>query len=152
MTVHNYRVLVESSGTDFHAWPQVYHPERSVPGISNVRIVSDKGGVEGVERLMFQAMRGADIHELVTWETAPDKASGVVRFKMLSDPCLEGMVLNEAMAEGGATRVSYSMDWRYRDDVPEDQRKAPFPDGGASAISGAVRAMKAAAEKAAAAP
>ena len=117
-----------------------------------MRIVGDKGGVEGVERLMFQAMRGADIHELITWETAPDKTSGVVRFKMLSDPCLEGMVLNEAVAEGDAeTRVTYTMDWQYRADVPEDQRKAPFPDGGAGAISGAVRAMKAAAEKAASA-
>ena len=130
----------------------MYHPERSVPGVSNVRIVSDKGGVGGVERRMFQAMRGADIHELITWEIAPDKTSGVVRFKMLSDPCLEGMVLNEAVAEGGETRVTYTMDWQYRAEVPEDQRKAPFPDGGAGAISGAVRAMKAAAEKAASAP
>ena len=134
-----------------HRGRQVYHPERSVPGISNVCIVSDKGGVEGVERRMFQATKGADIHELITWETSPDKASGVLRFNMLSDPCLEGVVLNEAVAEGGATRVTYTLDWRFRDGVSEEQRKAPFPDAGAGAISAAVRALKATAEKAASA-
>ena len=142
----------------------------SVPGISNVRIVADKGPVEGasdarcasdgadaaaeqaaragVERLMFQALRGADIHERVTWEHTAER--GLVRFAMLSDACLEGVVLNEAVAlDAGRTRVTYSMDWRYRADVAPEARKAPFPDGGVGAITGAVRAMKAAAEAAA---
>jgi hypothetical protein len=123
---------------------KVYHPERSVPGVRDVRILHD-GGAAGVERMMFLPQRGADVHELITW-TRTD-AHGVVTFKMLSDAQLEGAVLNEATAEGaGATRVKYTMDWKFRDGVPLIERRVPFTDGGAGAIKGAVLGMKAAAE------
>lgn len=99
---------------------------------------------------MFQAMRGADIHELITWENSAEQ--GIVRFEMLSDPCLEGMVLNVAIAlSPSSTKLMYLMDWHYRADVAAEARKAPFPDNGNGAISGAVKGMKAAAEKIAAA-
>ena len=128
---------------------KVYHPERSVPGAQNVRILSDNGAA-GVERKMFLAQRGADVHELITWTHAD--AHGLVTFKMLSDEQLEGAVTNEAIAEGpGATRVKYTMAWQFRESVPPAERRAPFPDGGAGAIKGAVLGMKAAAEAAAAA-
>lgn len=128
---------------------KVYHPDRSVPGAQNVRILSDSGAA-GVERRMFLAQRGADVHELITW-TRTD-AHGLVTFKMLSDEQLEGAVTNEATAEGGgATRIRYTMAWTFREGVPPAERRVPFPDGGAGAIKGAVLGMKAAAEAAAAA-
>lgn len=71
---------------------------------------------------MFQALRGADIHELITWESSADQ--GVVRFKMLSDACLEGLVLNEATAlDASRTKVTYTMDWQFREDVGPEMRK-----------------------------
>ena len=72
---------------------------------------------------MFQSMRGADIHELITWENSAEQ--GMVRFEMLSDPCLEGTVLNVAIAfSPSSTKVMYLMDWHYRADVAAEAQGA----------------------------
>ena len=124
---------------------KVYHPDRSVPGVENVRIVKD-GGPAGVERLMHHKGKGSDIHELITWES--DASKGVVNFTMLEDPSLEGVVKNFAETAGEATTiVRYSMDWKFGPSAPADA-KPPFPDNGAGAIKGAVLAMKKQAEEA----
>jgi hypothetical protein len=128
---------------------KVYHPERSVPGVENVRILNDGGSVAGVERIMFHKGRGHDIHEIIKWES--DGAKGHVSFAMLEDPLLEGVVMNYAEAAGeAATRVRYKIDWKFKSSVPLDARKPPFPDRGAGAIRGAVLAMKKQSEEAAA--
>ena len=121
---------------------KVYEPQLSVPGIENVRILRDGGnGKDGVERKMFQKLRGNDIHELITWTN--DDSRCLVTFAMLSDPQLEGVVTNEAEAvDATTTRVKYEMDWKYRPDVPVESRKVPFPaegGGAAGVIKGAVR-------------
>lgn len=128
---------------------KVYHPERSVPGISNVRIIHDsKDGKAGVERKMFQSLRGDDIHELITWESSAGHV--LMTFSMLSDKQLEGTVTNEAIAvEPGVTRIKYVMNWVYRADVLDAERKAPFPDAGAGVIRAALLSMKDTAESAA---
>jgi hypothetical protein len=131
---------------------KVFLPTMHVPGVTAVTIVKDEGPTVGVERRMTHAVKG-EIHELITYSSAVDPATarhrGLVTFKMLSDAILEGEVLNEAFElEDGSTRVAYTMNWHYQPQVPADARKPPFPDGGAGAIAGAVRHMKAAAEEA----
>lgn len=130
---------------------KLYRPERSIPGIQNVRIIRDsKDGNEGIERKMFQSLRGEDIHELITWKSGVDHI--LQTFTLLSDSQLEGSVTNEATAiEPGVTRIRYAMNWVYRRDVADGDRRAPFPDAGAGVIRGAVINMKAAAEATAAA-
>jgi hypothetical protein len=126
-------------------------PTKHVPGVSAVTIVKDDD--EGVERRMVHAVKG-EIHEHITCSTTnvDGRRKGLVTFKMLSDPVLEGFVLNEAHElEDGSTEVAYTMNWRFQSQIPSEARKPPFPDGGAGAIAGAVRHMKAGAEAAAAA-
>ncbi len=134
---------------------KVFLPTKHVPGVSAVTVVNDDGPTKGVERRMVHAVKG-EIHELITYSSDVDpttnRRKGLVTFKMLSDPLLEGVVLNEAHElEDGSTEVAYTMNWRFQSQIPSEARKPPFPDGGAGAIAGAVRHMKAGAEAAAAA-
>jgi hypothetical protein len=128
-------------------------PTKHVPGVLAVTIEKDDD--QGVERRMVHAVKG-EIHELITYSSDVDpttgRRKGLVTFKMLSDPLLEGDVLNKAHElDDGRTEVAYVMRWRFQQQITMEARKLPFPDGGAGAIAGAVRHMKAGAQAAASA-
>ena len=127
---------------------KVYHPDRSVPGVENVRIIKDGGKISGVERKMYHKTKGSDIHELVTWES-DSSSKGAVYFTMLEDAALDGVVTNFAEAASETTTtVRYGMDWKFKPSIAPADAKPPFPDNGAGAIKGAVLSMKKQAEEA----
>jgi len=132
---------------------KVYHPDRSIAGVSNVRIERDGGAADGVERRMFLASKGphgADVHELITWkeEGATGARRFTVTFATLTDPLTTGWVTNTLQEQAGSSDVSltYEMRWDYNEDAPAERRSAPlFPDATA-VMRGAVNGLKTAAE------
>ena len=129
---------------------KVYHPDRSIAAASNVRILRDGGGADGVERKMFLATKGpsgADVHELITWSRegggdAPRRM--LVTFTTLTDALTTGSVTNLAVEEPETrtTRLTYEMHWDWREDAPAARKAAPlFADAGAM-MRGAVAGMK----------
>ncbi|MEM9761415.1 MAG: AtaL-like protein [Pseudomonadota bacterium] len=117
---------------------KIRRPDRYVPGVVSVRVVSEFGPASIEREMVVEASEGRKtVRELIS----ADETTRTVIFKLKDDPVFTGYVVNMLFEENGMVQLDYTMHWTTKSGQPE-------PDGPdfAAAIEGAVRQAKRMAE------
>lgn len=115
------------------------HPDRYVPGVVSVRVVSEFGPGSIEREMLVQSDQG---EKIVREMISADEATKTVIFKLKDDPVFSGYVVNVVLEEDGVVELDYTMHWTMKSGDPE-------PDGPdfAAAVRSAVLHAKAMAEQ-----
>ncbi|MEL6339750.1 MAG: AtaL-like protein [Myxococcota bacterium] len=118
---------------------KIRRPDKYVPGVVSVEVLSEFGG-DSIEREM--TVQAGDKQKAVREIITADPVTMTVLFKLKDDPSYTGYVLNTIFDESGVVELEYTLHW-----TPKQLGEEPAGPDMAAAIKNAVLHTKAMAEE-----